>query len=276
MKYLLILLTLLIFCPTVYAGGELSKQEKNEAEEIIRSGIDEKDTQKAEKIALVVKYIVYEASIGNQTAIKVATDFLSDYDKEISYLQRSEIKSAQNKLISFYIQKSSMEYKEQLFIQKAKDLLSETKYFKQYIKAAEPTADQVAMVWLKYIINNFDAFTYHDRQEPGIEKKVAEKMVEDNGLFAYLLNRMNLFSNNGTENKELREAYYGSLLALNEIILSDAKYQSAFKYKGFKVPDICKEISTFKEYEETTKNTDFRPALFKDAAENVIFKSVAF
>ena len=271
-KYLLILLVMLLSCPTVHAENDPTAKEIIQAEEIMMNGIEQNDAKKPDKVALVIKYLVYNASIGNQNALIASTEFLSNYQESLNSLQKADIKTAQDKIVSSYIQQKDLGYSNELFIQKTKDLLNKTRAFETTIKNFEPTSDEAALVWFKYITRHFDAFAFKDQREPGIDRLLAEQMVAENGLFAYMLNKIKLLSNT---DKKLKDAYYVSLLALNEIILSDARTQSRETYKGFKVPDICLELRTLKDYEETIKETDFRFANFKEAVGR-IYKSAVF
>lgn len=273
MKQLLILFVLLLFsCPKSYADNDPTKEEITQAQEILLSGIDQKDPKKAEKIALVVTYLTYEASIGNQNALIASTEFLSNYEDALTSFQKYDIKAAQEKIVSSYIQSKDLVYSDELFVEKTKDLLSKTRAFEN-IRNIDATADQAATVWFKYIVYNFDAYAFKDGTKPGINRLVADQIVAENGLFAYMLNKIKTVS---STDKKLKDAYYVSLLAINEIIISDANSQKRADYKGFKIPDICFELRTLKEYEETMKDINFRFAAFKEAAEGKIYKSVGF
>jgi hypothetical protein len=266
MKQLSIILMFALFlmiCTNLHANNDPTADEITQAQNILLTGIANNDPAKETKINLILNYLMYAQRMGDQKVLKVGTAFLASYEGTMNKDQEWTFKKALKDTVATYISNKSVEYNEQTFKDIAVSLFAVD-------KSAELSADQLAVIWMKYIIKNFNYFEFADKQEPGIERNVAEAMVTDSGLFSYMMNKVN---NIPAENKKLKDAYYTSLLVLNDIIVSDAKTHSARKYKGFVVPELCREIKMLTEYEVGLKGEEFRYAMFKTRAEDLIFKA---
>ena len=273
MRTLLVILTFALFFTytNVHADNDPTAEQIAQAKNILITGIAKNDPEKEAKIDLILNYLMYAEKIGDQKVLKVGTDFLEDYKSSMNFVQEGSFKKALAGTVVTYISKKSVEYNEQAFKDLAVSLLKGTpSYDRMLAKSSELSADQIAGIWMKYIIQNFSYLEFFYKQAPGIARNIAEAMVAENGLFSYMMNKANSLP---PESKKLKEAYYVSLLTLNEVILSDAKTQRAGEYKGFEIPEVCQELRMLAEYEET-KGAEFRYPLFKARAEDMIFKTI--
>ncbi len=270
----LLFVTVLMFSLTynnLGADGDPTAEEISTAKQILSSGINKNDPEKGTKIALILDYLIYASKIGDQKILKTGTKFLEEYKESMNYSQSLDFKRALASTVVSYISNKSVAYNEQAFKEKTTSLFKETDIYKRVLaQNTELSADQLAGICIKYIILDFNYLDFAYKYEPGIQRVIAEYMVAENGLFFYMLNKIN---NLPPEYKELKEAYYISLLTLNDIVLSDAKTQGAAKYKGFVVPELCRELRMLTEYEET-KDIEIRYSLLKERAEKVIFKTI--